>query len=299
MSIVKAEIFDYEKNKMYLEELCREYPFITPCVISRTSLGRGIFSLTIGNAKNSVLYAGGFHGSEWLTCLALYRFVESICHAIKHDEQFCSVDIKSAFSHLGITVIPCVNPDGVEIAVHGPSSAKTMRRFVESVECDDYSKWNANALGVDINHNFNAGWETLRRMEEENGIHGPSPRQFGGQHPESEAESKALTRLCRLRDFRQVMAVHSQGEELYWKYGENMPAQSYMMAKLIADSCSYTLVNNESLASHGGFKDWFIDEFSRPGFTLEIGKGENPLPVSDLESIYDKIEEALIIFALM
>lgn len=299
MSIVKPEIFDHEKNKAYLEALCREYPFIIPSVVSRTSLGRGIFSLSIGNIKNSVLLAGGFHGCEWLTCLSLYRFTERICHAIKHHELICSIDITSAFSQLGITVIPCVNPDGTEIAVHGPASAKTMRRYVESIECDDYSKWNANALGVDINHNFNAGWETLRRMEEESGIHGPAARQYAGQHPESEAETKALTRLCRLRNFRQAMAVHSQGEELYWQYGKNTPPQSYVMAKILADSCSYTLVNNDALASHGGFKDWFIEEFSRPGFTLEIGKGENPLPASDLDEVYQKIEEALVIFALM
>ena len=72
-----------------------------------------------------------------------------------------------------------------------------------------------------------------------------------------------------------------------------------MMAKILADSCGYTLVTNDALASHGGFKDWFIEEFARPGFTLEIGKGENPLPVSDLSKIYKRIEEALLIFALM
>ena len=217
MSIVKPEIFDYQTNKMYLESLCRKYPFITPALVSRTSLSRGIFSLSVGNAKNSVLYAAGFHGSEWLGCLVLYKFVEELADAISNHSLISGVDVSKAFSQLGITVIPCVNPDGTEIAVHGPQSARAMRHFVEEIGCEDWSKWNANAHGVDINHNFNAGWETLRRMEEESGIHGPSCRQFGGEHAESEAETKALTRLCRLSDFRQVMAVHSQGEELYWQ----------------------------------------------------------------------------------
>lgn len=299
MSIVKSEIFDYEKNKLYIENLCREYPFIRAGVVSRTSLGRGIFSLSIGNPKNSVLYAGGFHGCEWITCLALYRFAERLSSHIKKREIFCSSDVAKAFSNLGVTIIPCVNPDGTEIAVHGPEGAKTMRKFVQSLDCEDYSKWNANAAGVDINHNFPAGWDILRRMEEEKGITGPAPRQFGGAFAESEAETKALTRLCRLSDFRQVMAVHSQGEEIFWSYGENTPSKAKMMAKILADSCSYSLVQNEGLASHGGFKDWFIKEFARPAFTFEIGKGENPLPVSELDEIYEKIEEALVIFALM
>lgn len=299
MSIVTACRFDYEQNKMYLEALCREYPFLSAAVVSRTSLGRGIFSLSVGNPKNCVLYAGGFHGSEWLTCLTLYRFVERVCESIKKHETLSGVDLSRAFTQLGITVIPCVNPDGTEIAVHGAKSAGTLRHFVESIDCDDYSKWNANALGVDINHNFAAGWELLHKMEEENGIDSPAPRRFGGQHPESEAETKALTRLCRLKSFRQVMAVHSQGEELYWQYGENTPPQAQMMAKILAESCAYTLVSGSGLASHGGFKDWFIEEFARPGFTIEIGKGENPLPVSSLDEIYQRVEEAFVIFSLM
>lgn len=299
MSVVKAQYFDYELNKLYLENLCREYPFITANVIGRTSLNRSIFSLSIGNEKNSVLLAGGFHGCEWITSLVLYKFIERLSYEIKHKNLLCSVDVSKVFSKLGITVVPCVNPDGVEIAQKGPSGAKHLQAFAEAIGTSDYSKWNANAKGVDINHNFAAGWDILRKMEEEKGITGPSARQFGGEYAESESETKALTRLCRLRSFRQVMALHAQGEELYWHYGESTPETAYMMAKIIASSCGYTLVSNEGLASHGGFKDWFMEEFARPGFTMEIGKGENPLPLSDFESIYSRIEEALLIFTLM
>lgn len=297
--IVKPCLYDYNTNKSIIEELILEYPFINAELCGRTALGRGIFALNIGNPDNSVIYAGAFHGCEWLTALALLLFTERLSYSIKHSKLLCGVDMKRALTQLGVTVIPCINPDGVEIAVHGCESAKNLRNFVNSIPCEDYSKWNANALGVDINHNFNAGWHTLRQMEEEQGIHSPSPRQFGGAYPESEAETKALTRLCRIRQFRQCMALHSQGEELYWQYGSYTPPQSDMMAKILADSCSYDLVRNNALASHGGFKDWFINEFHRPGFTLEIGKGENPLPQSELYEIYSRIEEALVLFSLM
>lgn len=297
--IVKPCVYDYNTNKSIIEELISEYSFLNAELCGRSALGRGIFALNIGNKDNSVVYAAGFHGSEWLTCLTLLLFTERLCLSIKNSRLLCGVDMKRALGQLGVTIIPCVNPDGTEIAVHGPKGAKNLRAFVSSVPCDDYSLWNANAMGVDINHNFNAGWHILRQMEEEQGIHGPSPRQFGGAYPESEAETKALARLCRIRQFRQCMALHSQGEELYWQYGEYTPAQSDMMAKILADSCSYTLIKNSGLASHGGFKDWFINEFHRPGFTMEIGKGENPLPESELYEIYSKIEEALVLFSLM
>ncbi|MBQ4348265.1 MAG: gamma-D-glutamyl-meso-diaminopimelate peptidase [Clostridia bacterium] len=297
--IVKPCTYDYNTNKRIIEELISEYPFINAELCGRTALGRGIFALNIGNRDNCVVYAAAFHGSEWLTSLVLLLFTERLCRSIKDGRLLCGVNMKRALTQLGVTIIPCVNPDGVEIAVHGTDSAKNLKGFVKGIKCEDYSKWNANAMGVDINHNFNAGWHTLRQMEEEQGIHSPSPRQFGGTYPESEAETKALTRLCRIRQFRQCMALHSQGEELYWQYGENTPPQADMMAKILADSCSYQLISNSGLASHGGFKDWFIDEFHRPGFTLEIGKGENPLPASELYEIYCGIEEARTLFSLM
>lgn len=300
MSVVKAELFDYERNKSYLENLCRTYPFLRPSVVSRTGLSRGIFSLHLGSDENCVLYVGGFHGCEWITSLLLYRFVETVCRCISEKTLLCSIDISKALCKLGITVIPCVNPDGVEIATHGSQGAKSMRRFVEKPNGSaDFSRWNANAFGVDINHNFAADWQLLHKAEAESGITGPAPRQFGGPFAESEAETKALTRLCRLKDFRQVAAFHAQGEEIYYKFGDSTPAHATMMAKILADSCGYKLCEPSGLAACGGFKDWFIAEFSRPGFTFEIGKGENPLDVSLLDSIYQKIEEALVIFALM
>ena len=299
MSIVKPVRFDYETQIDIIEELCAEYPFISPRVLSRTCLGRSVFALDIGSKSNKVLLCAGFHGSEWLGCLAVLKFAERLANCIQNNRLLSGVEVRRAFSNLGITLVPCVNPDGTEIAVNGLEGAKSLRKFVEKIAGDDIEKYNANAKGVDINHNFNAGWQTLRQIEIENGITGPSSRQYGGEYPESEAETKAIANLCRKEPFRQVMAIHSQGEELYWQYGENTPTQAEMMAKILADSCSYSLVYNSGLASHGGFKDWFIEEFGRPGFTLEIGKGENPLPISDFIRIYARIEEALLIFSLM
>ena len=297
-NIIKPVTYDYNTNKQFIEQLLKEYSFLSAEICGRSVLGRGIFSLSVGNRHNSVIIAAGFHGSEWLTCLVSLLFTERLCHCIKNDELLCGVDIKRALSQLGVTVIPCVNPDGTEIAVHGPGSARSMHNFVRNIPCEDYRLWNANAMGVDINHNFNAGWHILREIEQEKGIIGPSMKQYSGDYPESEPETKAVTRLCRTLNFRQCLAVHSQGEEIYWHYGENTPKQSAMMAKIIADSCNYTLAEPDTIASHGGFKDWFIDEMKRPGFTIEIGKGKNPLPIKDLYKIYARIEEAFTLFCL-
>ena len=35
-----------------------------------------------------------------------------------------------------------------------------------------------------------------------------------------------------------------------------------------------------------GYKDWFIQEYNLPGYTIEAGRGQNPLPLSQLSEIY-------------
>lgn len=294
-NIIKSTEFDYETSKKYITRLCCEYDFLSASVIGRTGLGRAIFSLSVGNRKNSVLYSAGFNGSERLTSLVLLNYVEKLCHCIKNRELLCSVNISRAFSELGATFVPCVNPDGVEISVHGTKSAKTMSRFIENIHCDDYSEWNANSFGIDINRNFCAGKISVQSLEEVK----PSPELYSGRIQESETETKALATLCRKRKFRQAIALLGKGEKLFWQGKEYTPAQSSIMAKILADSCNYSLIGNVADESQKGYRDWFIEEFQRPAFTMEVGKGENPLPVSEFDSICNRLEEALTIFALM
>lgn len=120
-----------------------------------------------------------------------------------------------------------------------------------------------------------------------------------GTAPESEPEACALADLCRRVPFRHVVALHTQGEEIYWRYGDHTPPQSLMMAQVLASVSDYAVADPSEESSHGGFKDWFIDAFHRPGFTLELGLGKNPLPLRDFESIYQKAREMLLISTLL
>ena len=71
------------------------------------------------------------------------------------------------------------------------------------------------------------------------------------------------------------------------------------MAQIMAASSGYALDVPSPIATGGGFKDWFIKEFERPAFTVEIGLGENPLPISELDSIYKAVREMMILCAIM
>ncbi len=296
--IVKPCDFDYNTYKQIIEDLIKEYPFLKAQIIGRTALGRGIFSLSVGNNKNTVVYVGAVKGCDRLTSLILLRFTERLCHSVKYNHLLCSVDIKKAFSQLGVTLIPCLNPDGTEISVHGSKGARNMKNFVSSFTDRDCLSWKANAMGTDINLNFSPCFREAKQYAQEKGISVPSPALFCGEYPESEAETRTFTRLCRIVSFRQCLSLHLSGEEIACSPAENIPVQSSMMAKILACSCNYSLREDDKTFSPYGLRDWFTNEFSRPAFEMGIGK-EEKIPAENLYSLYEQLEEALTLFALM
>lgn len=293
-----AQIVDYAALRRCINGLWETYPFLKVTQIGRSHAGRSIFSLSLGSGKKCVLFAAGFHGSEWITELLLLRFAEELCRSIQMKTDYAGVDVVSFLQRREILIVPCVNPDGTEIFLHGAEAAGEFAPLVRRA-WEDNILWNANAAGVDINHNFDAGWDLLRAAEKKNGIDAPAPRQFGGVCAESEPETRALCALCRRKKPGHVLAFHSQGEEIFWRYGKKDPPEARTLMCIFTAVSGYKPVRNAGLYAHGGFKDWFIREFDRPGFTVEVGKGTNPLPLSDLDGIFEKLRRMMVLAAVL
>ncbi len=275
--ITEVQQTDYGTVCGLIGALTARYPFLCAAPIGSSVQGRRLWGVTLGSGRDSVLMTAATHASERLTTLACLRLCEELCIALETHGDIDGWDIHRALAGRQVVFVPLLNPDGVELALHRDPH------------------WQANANGVDLNHNFNAGWEKLQQIEKKNGITGPCARQWGGLSPESEPECAALANLCRRHSFRHVVALHSQGEEIYWQYGERTPPQSLLMAQAMAAVSGYTVATPTGLASHGGFKDWFVEQTGRPGFTLELGRGTNPLPLSDFEALYAKAREMLLL----
>ena len=295
--ITKDSVMTVENQRKMIFSLKKAFPSLGVHLIGKTLCQRSIFSLHIGRSENPLLIAAGFHGQEWLTSLLALRFAELLLRSRACRSTLFGID--AACISREIIIVPCVNPDGVQIAVNGVDGAWKYAESVRKISAASNEKWNANARGVDINHNFDAGWSELRNMEIEQGIVGPSPRRYGGYMPESEPETAALVSLTKARRPRTVIALHSQGEEIFSEYANKKPPGSGRLAKIFSAVSGYTLVENSGLASHGGYKDWFIDKFDRPGFTVEIGKGENPLPLSDFGGILNDMIPLLTLAAII
>lgn len=279
--------------------IAKIHPTIERSSIGKSLCGRELECFQIGNKNNSVLYVGAFHGMEWITSLLLLRFLNNIADCFEKGKYLSEVDIKQFLLKRGLTIIPCINPDGVEISLKGASSCHEYEDLVNRVSFGNTEHWQANARGVDLNHNFDAGFRRLQEVERLHNIKSAAPTRFGGPYPHSEPESHALVDFCLMRKFRHAVAFHSQGKEIYWSYGKTKPYRSELMAQVLAASCGYKMTFPENIATGGGFKDWFIDKYHHPAFTIEVGKGVNPLPITSLDTIYNELEEMMVLCCIM
>jgi g-D-glutamyl-meso-diaminopimelate peptidase len=91
-----------------------------------------------------------------------------------------------------------------------------------------------------------------------------------------------------------TISLHTQGEEIYWQYPGFSPQGAAELAQRFALASGYAPEEVPDESSHGGYRDWFIQEFNRPGFTIECGRGENPLPLSQFDEIYGKVAPLLM-----
>ncbi len=259
---------------LFCNEL-KKMPNLKLFSFGKSLTGRELFCIKYGSGRRTLLISAAFHGTEWITSMVLMEFIKSLSQQSFADNS----------DDICLYLVPMLNPDGIEIHIGKDKPQIEYPSF-------EYGKeiyWQANARGVDLNHNFDAAWASYKSAEAENKIFAPGPTRFSGTAPESEPESRALADLVRRINPEMVMALHSQGEVIYYDFNGFVPEGSAELVKKMVSVSGYSPETPEQIASSGGFKDWFIDAFKRPGFTIEVGKGTNPLPESDLSGICEKV----------
>jgi g-D-glutamyl-meso-diaminopimelate peptidase len=290
--------YTYEIMEKDIQGLVARYPFIETGVAGKSVLQNNLYYIKLGRGPNQVFYNGAHHALEWITSSLLMKFIENFSKAYAEGTTIKGYNVRDIWNKSTIYIIPMVNPDGVDLVIDGlqkenPYYSKLIQWNKGS---PDFSEvWEANIRGVDLNHNYDASWNLSKQAEAIYGITGPGPTRYSGPYPESEPESRAVVNFTKSHNFRLVIAYHSQGEVIYWTYSNIIPPDSRAIAKLFSRVSGYSLAQATGIVSYAGYKDWFIDKYIRPGFTVEVGKGKNPLPLSQFDKIYkDNIEILLL-----
>ena len=302
-SIVPTDVpYTSSLTEDVIRELAEAYPFIERLSIGKSVMGRDIWMLRIGTGERQVFYNASFHANEWITTPVLLKFAEDYVRAVAQDDTVpqgsAQQDRESVtwppasdiYRRTTLYLVPLVNPDGIDLVTGALSEGEYYDRAARIAA--DYPDipfpdgWKANIDGVDLNLQFPAGWELAKEIKYSQGFTKPAPRDYVGSGPLTAPESVAVYELTLRSDFRLILCYHTQGEVIYWKYKDYEPECSRKIAEMFARSSGYALEETPAASGNAGYKDWFIQDYNRPGYTIEAGLGENPLPISQFDEIY-------------
>jgi len=280
-----------ERNDQMIMELVQTYPFLRTELLTTTAYGRPVRTLVIGNGPRKVIYSASHHANEWITSLVLLKYAEDLAEAIQTGGTVGGLDGRSIAETATIYMVPMVNPDGVDL-VTGAIDQGSLQYEAAHRLADNYPNipfpegWKANLLGVDLNLQYPAGWLQAREIKFSQGYTRPGPRDYVGRAPFTQLESRSLAGYTDYIDPALILAYHSQGNVIYWQFGDYEVPGARELGEAFAQVSSYELADTPYESSFAGYKDWFIQVFRRPGYTIEVGSGINPLPLAQFDEIY-------------
>lgn len=303
-SVVPTDM-SYSSEIMYsnINSLLKRYPFLRVENIGKSVSGKDIPCVIMGSGAKKVCYNASHHANEWITSVLLMKFIENFCRSYIDDGILSGQSTRDLFEECTIHIVPMVNPDGVDLVTGALSTDSEDYRNAEALARGTGipfpSGWKANIRGVDLNLNYPAEWEEAKRIKFAQGFTKPGPRDYVGPNPFSEPESRAMGDYTSNNNFALTLAYHTQGEIIFWKFlNYNVPG-AYDIALRFSEVSGYSPELTPINSGYAGYKDWFIQDFGKPGYTIEAGRGTNPLPISQFPQIYKDNIGILILGAVL
>ena len=304
MAIVNTDTpMTYARSRQAIEALVKAYPFVRTEVLAETAQGRKLQTLVIGNGPRNVIFSASWHANEWITTPVLLKFMEEFAEALKNGGEILGVNAGDLAAKVTVYAVPMVNPDGVDLVTgalgQNTSAYEDAAAIAAGFPAIPFPDgWKANLKGVDLNLQFPAGWLRAREIKFLQGFNRPAPRDYVGRAPLTQPEAKAMAGYTAYIDPDLVLALHTQGKEIYWSFMDYEVPGARELGERMAQVSGYQLSEPAPNSSFAGYKDWFIKEFRRPGFTVEAGTGTNPLPLSQFEEIYRDVGPILLTAAM-
>lgn len=281
--------------------------------LGTTADGRDIYCAVVGSGHGArqVVTDAGIHGSEYLNPAAVMRAIEYYLR--QYDSVvYSGKTVRQILADTDLYFIPMMNPDGIAISQFGLSGlrskalADSVRQIYQRqvntgqtyLDFSGYLQvWKANANGVDLNRNYlfeNAGYVY------DTGVYAPSFEDYPGNRNAPEAETAAYCGLInRLSHPVAVLSIHSQGDLIYWKCRQSRQGKNdaWQLTQLVSGLTGYSPDMDDSFV--GASADWTMIEKGIPSVTVECGSGHNPLPLSQQQMIYQRLQNVFIAVAEM
>ena len=263
--------------------------------IGQTVDGNKLYDFRVGNpaAERHLLVFGGIHAREYITAQLVMRQLVQLLSDQSTNGSYENIAVRELLSNTEIHFIPMANPDGISISQLGLEGLHTeaVRETVRQIAAKDGNaltesylrQWKSNANGVDLNRNFDALWESYNDH-----LGHASADHYKGTAPECELESKALADLTRQFQFDATLSYHTQGEVIYWNFGQEgeLKNMSLLLANRVSELTGYRLDGNFQALDTAGYKDWAISKLGIPSLTIEAGHGGNPVDPAQMDAIW-------------
>lgn len=297
--IVKpTDLYSYDQMTADMTAMAGRYGNMTISAIGQSLDGRPIYDVIVGNpnASKKILIQGALHAREYITVPLMMQQLETLL-AHYNTGYFHDKALSQMMSNVAIHFIPMTNPDGVSLSQFGESAIRSpeLRGMIQACYAMDAAEgrtsysyeqylrlWKSNGRGVDLNHNFDAGWAQLNPTLSHNSSH-----DYKGTTPLSEPESQALANLTTQNSFSAVINYHAMGNVIYWDTVNNQKTEaSLALAQLVSGENGYQILGSKGV---GGLKDWLQQRSNPvPGITIELGRSAAPVSFSEYPAIWEQ-----------
>lgn len=276
-SIKLPQNYGYERLRRDCEELSQEYGnFLRKVSIGKSLDNREIPMLILGSGKRCVLLTGGVHGRESINPIVLMKMAERYSCLWQNRLFAHGISFYDWFSQNRLLIIPLLNPDGYEIALHGFSAIQNPKlrmacQLAAQREGLAAAEWKYNARGRDINRNFPCkSW-----------VQG-----YLGDVPASEKETKALIGVFQKYSPRLYLDYHSRERSIYYYRSAREAAYNERQRRLasqLAQLTGYRLKEPRQeieAGDRGGNTVHYASEYGDcPALTLETVGEEESFPL--------------------
>ncbi len=291
--------YTYAAMQSDLKKLSEKYAeFMSFDSIGTTYDDRKIYEVTVGNvnAKRHIMIQATMHAREYINSLLVMRQLECIC-ANYYTGTYNGYYYSELLDKVCLHILPMVNPDGVSISQFGAKGINNtaLRNSVSSI-CNKYgggrsyyyTRWKANARGVDLNRNYPLNWDKLKT------INHPANSMFKGYSACSEKETNVMINRINGLKPKCVISYHSTGSVIYWSFAQPaaLRAKNRKLFNVVNYLTKYRSANS-SVSKAPCFGDWIAHVKKTPTLTIETGVGEAPIKIGEFSSIWNKNKNVL------